>query len=974
MFFTAMKVCTVRLHGYEFFSGETQVQFPYMAKALKTMLLASAAFIVTANISLADERGPVQLGGVLTPAGQTITPMVAPGAQFTTLNPGLAQFPAFTAGQAVTSVVSPDGKTLLILTSGYNQLYDNTGAVIPSASNEYVFVYDISADKPVQKQVIQVPNTYMGIGFAPNGQTFYVSGGVDDDIHTYLLTNGMYVEQGSPISLGHLALANPAKFNEGGNGLNVKPAAAGLAVTADGKTLVVANYYNDSLTVIDLATKAITEVPLRPGIINAAQNGVAGGEYPYWVAIKGSDVAYVSSERDREVDVVALGASPSVTARISVKGNPNRMVLSKDGAYLFVSCDNEAAVDVISTASNQVVDTIRTTAPANYVAATKFFHGTEPNSLTLSPDGKSLYVTNGGTNSVAVIALNTPRPEVVGLIPTGYFPNSVSVSADGKMLYLVNGKSNPGPNPGNCSTNSYNAQRAAFCGSQNQYILQLSKAGFLSMPLPGHEELAKLTDIVAANNNFDFDENERDSDMMSFLHHHIKHVIYIIRENRTYDQILGDLGKGNGDPSLVEFGKAITPNAHDLANQFVDLDNFYDTGEVSGNGWPWSTSARESDVSTKNLPVNYAGRGLSYDWEGNNRNVVVALPTLAQRQAENPLYPNDPNLLPGQNNVAAPDGPQGQVQKGYIWDAALRAGLTIRNYGFFIDLDRYGLPVPYGIPETTDPFATKTTVSYSTNPTLAGFTDPYFRGFDNSMPDYFREAEWAREFSGYVKNGKLPSIEFVRFMHDHLGNFSTALDGVNTPDTEVADNDYAVGKLIQTVAHSPYASSTLIFVVEDDAQDGPDHVDGHRSEAFIVGPYVKQHQVVDTRYTTVNMIRTIEDVLDFGPMTLNDAYERPMSHAFDKSNRHWTYNAALPAPLTATQLPLSTQAMLTPKWHELHNAAWWAAQTKGYNWHEEDKIPTAAFNLILWDGLKPGQPYPIVRSAQADFKVAQLGQ
>jgi hypothetical protein len=464
---------------------------------------------------------------------------------------------------------------------------------------------------------------------------------------------------------------------------------------------------------------------------------------------------------------------------------------------------------------------------------------------------------------------------------------------------------------------------------------------------------------VARNNHFGFAESASDRAMMTFLHRHIRHIIYVVRENRAYDQILGDLGEGNGAPSLVEFGKDITPNAHRLARQFVDLDNFYDTGEVSGNGWAWSTAARESDAGEKNIPINYALDGLSYDWEGENRNVNVALPTLADRRKVAPYYPDDPDLLPGQNDVAAPDGPQGQKQKGYLWDAALRAGLSVRNYGFFIDLEPYDRPTSQGgIGEIIDPHARGVRVAVSTNPTLAPRTDPYFRGFDNRYPDVYREAEWAREFAGYVKHQDLPSLELVRLMHDHLGSFDQAIKGVNTPDTEVADNDEAVGKLIETVAHSPYADSTLIFVVEDDAQDGPDHVDAHRSVAFVAGPYVKHHAVVSDRYTTVNLVRTIEDILGFGPMTLNDAYERPMATVFDRNARHWDFHATEPRPLTATRLPQSSEAMTLPRWHKPRPAQWWAQQTRGYDWHVEDDIPTVAFNHVLWQGLHPGTPYP----------------
>lgn len=548
-----------------------------------------------------------------------------------------------------------------------------------------------------------------------------------------------------------------------------------------------------------------------------------------------------------------------------------------------MACDNEAALAVIDTEQAKLISTVNVTAPANLAGAPAFVHGTVPNSVAMSPDGSRLYVTDAGINALAVVAINTPKPQVVGLIPTGFYPNSVNVSHDGKHLYVVNGKSVQGPNPQYCLTNNYDRKRQARCRSRNDYILQLSRAGLLTLPVPTLEQLQRLTHTVASNNHFSFEESTADRQMMAFLHQHIRHVIYVVRENRSYDQILGDLGKGNADPDLVEFGQPVTPNAHALADEFVDLDNFYVTGEVSGNGWAWSTAARESDPGAKNNPVNYAKGGLSYDWEGSNRNVDVALPTLASRRQADPHYPNNPNLLPGQNDIAAPDGPHGERQQGYLWDAALRAGLSVRNYGFFIDLNRYPRPVDQGgVPLLTDPHASHTTVAVSTNPTLAPRTDPYFRGFDNRFPDYYRENEWAREFSGYVKNNSLPALELVRLMHDHLGNFRDAIERVDTPETEVADNDYALGRLIEAVARSPYADSTLIFVVEDDAQDGPDHVDAHRSVAFIVGPYVKHPAVVSARYSTVNMIRTIEDVLGFGPMTLNDAYERPMTAVFDR--------------------------------------------------------------------------------------------
>jgi len=936
-------------------------------QTMKALLLASVATMALSGAARAGVPG-FQSAGPLAD-GDVISPVALPGESFQALNPNISGYPKYTAGQAVSTAISPDGKTLLVLTSGYNLLENESGGNIAAASNEYVFVYDISKDKPVQKQVLQVPNTYIGIAFSPNGKNFYVSGGVNDEVHSYAQSGGVWAESGTPIALNHTPIPNDP-FSEGGVGIEAPPAVSSVAVTANGKTLVANNFYNDSVSIIDLATKAITEVQLRPGLINSANQGVPGGEYPFGLAIKGSNTAYISSVRDREIDVVSLTGTPSVTARIPVPGNPNKMILNKAGTLLFVATDNADAVEEINTATNAIIQSIPTVAPAGKLSMPEQYRGVDPNSLALSPDEKTLYVTNGGTNSVAVIDISGSNAKVTGLIPTGDYPNAVSISPDGKYFYVVNGRSTPGPNPGNCSTNGYSSTAYDACNGANQYVLQISKAGFLSGPVPTGLALKYTTNLVAQNDHFGAMPTAADNDMMNFLHNHIKHIIYIIRENRTYDQILGDLGEGNGDPSLTQFGAVITPNVHALASNFVDLDNFYDVGEVSGNGWPWSTTAHESDMGAKNLSVNYAGRGLSYDWEGENRDIDVAEPTLQAREQEEPLYqdalPVDTaDVLPGIGNVAAPDGPQGQYQQGYLWDSALRAGLTVRNYGFLEDLDRYSIPVQDGgIAEVTKPYASSYQVAFSANPTLLPLTDIYFRGFDTAFPDYYREQEWAREFALQVSNDDMPNLTLLRLMHDHMGSFGSAIDNVNTPETQQADNDYAVGEVVQAVAQSPYASSTLIFVIEDDSQDGPDHVDAHRSEAYIVGPYVAQHKIVSTRYSTVNFLTTIEDILGIDHLSIHDAYQQPMTDVFDKSQKTWTYTATVPAPLSATTLPVASQAAMNnvTGWHNAHPASYWAALTAGYNWSKEDDIPSDQFNHILWAGLMPGKPYPTLRS------------
>ena len=734
-------------------------------------------------------------------------------------------------------------------------------------------------------------------------------------------------------------------------------------MTQDGSKLVVANYYNDSISVLTRAGGAWTktgELDLRPGKINTANAGVPGGEYPLWVSIVGNQTAYVSSLREREVVAVNLSGTLSVSARIKLKGQPNKMTLNAAQDTLYVAEDETDSVAVIRTGSNDLIDDIAVTAPYGLLPSSREkLKGNNTNSVALSPDQNTLYVTNGNTNDVAVVHLSKAagQSRVEGLIPTGWYPNSISFSGDGKYLYVVNGKSPTGPNPGNCK--GVTAALTAQCAASNEYSLQLIKAGFQSFPTPTPGELNKLTELVADNNHFQRYVSAADREKMEFLHDKIKHVIYIIKENRTYDQILGDLEVGNGDPDLTEFGRATTPNLHRLARHFVTLDNFYDSSEVSMDGWPWSTSARAPDVVEKQTTVNYAGRGLSYDSEGTNRNVNISLPTAAQRMAADPVTPNDPDLLPGTVDTAAPDSPQGKLNQGYLWDAALRQGLSVRNYGFFIDLTRYTLPGALGIPELLNPAATGTQVAYSANAALRPLTDPYFRGFDQSFPDYYRVKEWAREFDGGGSSQGFPALTLLRLAHDHTGNFGSALLGVNTPELEIADNDYAVGLVAQKVAHSPYKDSTLIFVIEDDAQDGADHVDAHRSIAFVIGPYVKQHAVVSHAYNTVNMIRTMEDILGIGELNLNDAVAAPMADVFDIRQKQWNFTAEPSQMLYATQLPLPVRK--TPARFELrptHDAGYWAAATKGLDFSVEDNINGGDYNRILWKGLMGDKPYP----------------
>ena len=998
-------------------------------KGFLSTLVVSSAFCASYSAWAQADHTPHQsqhgeqlLKGQHLPTGNWITPEAAAGSSFHKLNPHLTNHPDYRADHATSTAISPDGKTLLVLTSGYNRLRDTQGKQIDSAFQEYVFVYDISHGKPHQTQVIKVPNTFLGIAWNPNpakwGQSFYVSGGVDDEIHTYALHGGRYVESGAPIKLGHSK----------GNGLgHVSPMAAGLSVSPDGSRLLVANLENDSISLIDLANRSVVaEQDLRPGKINPSKQGVPGGEYPVDIQFDGAHKAYVSSERDRELDVIEVSeGAPHLTVadRIQTKGQPNKMTLNRSGSRLYVASDNSDRALVINTETDRIVQSIPTVAPQHVFKDRGGFKGAGPNSVRLSPNQHWLFVTNGGMNSVAVIRLagagfvstdatdpdgekrdhgngdeqhvghgreddddaQMKQSRVVGLIPTGWYPESVNVSPDGSHLYVINGKGKPGPNPAYCNNTSYK-QVVGKCHVANQYVWQLEKAGLLTLHMPGPRELGRLTRQVAYNDHFiSADDYNRQRHVMQFLHRHIKHVIYVVKENRTYDQVLGDLSEGNGDPSLAFLGPYM-PNHHRWARQFVDLDNFYDSGESSNMGWDWSTAARTNDYTEKSGPIDYAGRGFTYDQEGTNRNLNVGAATVAKRQALNPLTPNNPNLLPGSIDVAALDGPSRKkgddedTGKGYIWNQALRAGLTLRNYGFFGDLSRYSLPADNSaaVPLARHPYAAGVRQFFPTKPALMKYSDPYFRGFDNKYPDYWREQEWAREFKNYVAKDNLPNLIQVRLMHDHTGNFSTAIDGVDTVATEMADNDYAVGKLIQKVAHSPYKDSTLIFVVEDDAQAGADHVSAHRSIAFVIGPYVKQGAVVSRHYTTVNMLRTIEDVLGFQPMGLNDELASPMTDVFDIQQKDWTYNAVVPSVLRTTDLPLprktgqsaqaqNQQARVLNQCfaHSRRSAAYWAKAMKDQNFKVQDQLNTVSYNRELWQGFEgKNTPFPATRDGQ----------
>jgi len=944
--------------------------------------LLAGALVLSAGVGAASAHSAPPSPQIVA-TGQAITPEAARGAIFQSLNPHLADAPDFTAGQAAALALSPDGRTLAILTSGYNRMNGPDGKVIASQSNEYVFLFDVSGAAPAPRQALTIANSFQGIAWGKSGTgdgaALYVSGGVDDRVQEFRGAVGAMAPARS-FALGHTAAI----------GLNAQPETAGLAVSPDGRRLLVANLQNDSVSLIDLASGVVTERDLCPGVIDPAHSGKPGGTFPRAVAWTSDTHAYVASERDREV--IALDVGPTgvkVGRRLRMRGQPVALLAGPHGR-LFVAQDNTDGVAVIDTASGKVIERIATAAPPALLGKAKL-GGAGSNALALSADGRTLLVSNGGENAVAVVALDAVASglapagrdrdgdgdddgddaaspagsAVVGLIPTGWYPTGVAMRAG--RIFVVNGKSVPGPVPDNCRNNlSIQPTDRQTCRSMNQYVWQREKAGFLTLPTPTPAELGALTRQVAANDHLPRLQAPADDATLAFLRQHIRHVIYVVKENRTYDQVLGDLEVGNGDPRLAVFGKTLTPNQHALARQFVDLDAFYDSGESSNTGWNWTTAGRTNDFTEREAPVNYADRGLQYDQEGNNRNLNMGFGSSAERHAANPMGPEDPNVLAGARDVAAPDGPDGAEGQGYLWDAALKAGVSVRNWGFYGDLRRYEAADPaMRIPLEREPWKSGVKVFTPAKAALMAVSDPYFRGFDQAFPDYWRFQEWAREFDGFEAKGEAPGLMLVRLPHDHTGSFAEGIDGVNTVETELADNDYAVGLLVEKVAKSRFAKDTLIFIVEDDAQDGPDHVDAHRSTAYVVGPYVKQGAVVSTRHETVGMVRTIEAVLGLSPMGLNDALAEPMSDVFDVRQADWRFQAQVPAVLRTTALPLppapqAAAAAACPA----RSSAYWTRVMAGQDFSREDHLDTAAYNLALWRGLKGDAPYPARREGR----------
>ena len=752
--------------------------------------------------------------------------------------------------------------------------------------------------------------------------------------------------------------------------------AAGIALDGRGNLFVAVNETYPagaianittpgSLLVLDAASGAVKSrysFVLPVSLLADGRTPFSPTNFPLAVAATSGGKVYVTSQRDADVLVVDCSdpMNPRAGATIATGAHPISLLLNKAQSKLYVANAHSETVSVVSTSNDTVTGTILLQPTGAHGLP-----GVTPTGLALTPDESQLYVSVGDLNAVAVV--NLAAGQTVGYIPTGWYPTAVVASPFKKQILVANAKGTQTryPNPAYRQFN--------FAG---QYDLNLIEGSVQTIPVPNSAQLPVETQQVLTNNRLAeigtaSPTTVTSSNPLAAINlpsGKIKHVIYIVKENRTYDQILGDEPGGNGAPSLVLFGKAVTPNLHALAERFVLLDNFYDCGEASGDGWPWSTQGQASEYVIKNLPYNYSGRGRNYDFEGANNNYPVGGFPATDPYGQ-PLVPNSPfhDLANGGKAPAVPD--VSEAPGGHIWDDALRninltgTGLInkYRNYGFFALFgDNVATPDNYPADAGLQPAGHDG----------GGITDIDFRRYDAAYADsegplrtgipsalYPRQTyghyaqpsrftEWNREFQQMLTNdptgNSVPAFETVRFMHDHTQGLSA---GVHTPRAEVADNDYGVGQFVQAVSRSPIWNNTAIFVIEDDAQDGPDHVDGHRSTCYVISPFIKRASVDHTFYNTDSVLKTMELLLNIPPMNQYDAIATPiLDFGTDPSQNGELYAATLPdAGILGEIAPTVTASSLLFPLEQL---------SAKMDFGHPDSAPSALLNEVIWKSVK----------------------
>src|SRR5262245_16341529 len=791
-----------------------------MTRHISGLVAAAVVAAVTAVSSFGDRTpslrpGPIGGGVTLLPNGWKIAPA---GRHIPVGDLPLAM------------VESPDGRWLFVSNNGY---------ALPTIS-----VVDVQHQNV--RATLTLDHAWLGLAWHPDGRHLYVSGAGNNTVHELTWADGMLV-RGPDLVLGR-PMETPV------DGTNrpepvLQSFIGGLAVSVDGTRLFAVHVLGQLLMDVDLRTGHIrhtVDLPAEPYACATSPDGRAVF-FSLWGGAK---------------ILMFDAATLAPTGEIEVGEHPNAMAITKDGARLFVACANTNAVWAIDLAQRRAVEQIS-------VALSKEAPpGATPNHVSLSRDDTRLLVANADNNAVAVVDVSTPRKsEVQGFIPTGWYPTAAMFSRDGKQIFVLSGKGLSGePNPRQGSS------RAQYIGAQLTGTLAFLRT-------PERDDLPEMTRTVLSVTPYSDAHRlapesapvgspipRRVGDASP-----IKHVFYVIRENRTYDQVLGDIRNANGDPNLCLFGDEVTPNAHAIAREFGVLDNFYVDAEVSYDGHAWSTAAYASDFIEKIWPTNYARRGAEYLSEGTG------------------------DMRNAYGNVTA-------SANGYIWDAAIKRDLSVRSYGEFT----------HWAPGTVAERVAGKVPALASVPGLQGRINPKYPPWELQIPDNRRVDVWLEEFTDHDRRGQVPALSIIRLGNDHT---SGTRAGWPTPRAMVAENDLAIGRLIEAIAASSIWKESAIFILEDDAQNGPDHVDAHRSPVLVVSPFSKRQAVDSTLYTTSSVLRTIELILGLPPMSQYDAAATPMYNAFqptpdlkpfthvparipfDERNDRWAWGAAASAQM-----------------------------------------------------------------------------
>ncbi|HXY30029.1 MAG TPA: bifunctional YncE family protein/alkaline phosphatase family protein [Gemmatimonadaceae bacterium] len=765
---------------------------------------------------------------------------------------------AVTVGQMpLAMTLSPDGRQVVLLLNGYLQ----TGVQIVDRSSGRV------------GQTLPQRTAFLGLAFSPDGRWLWASGGNLELVYRYAWADGRATLSDS-IPLG----PPPAPH---ASGIHYP---AGIAPSNDGAMLYVAENLSDDVAVLSIAERRVVQrLPTQ--------------RYPYAVVVAPDGTVYVSAWGGNTVSVFSPGSGGRLTevTRIAAGRHPSALLLSRDGSRLFVASASTDRVAVVDTRARTVVTELRDPPPSGPG------EGSTPNALALAPDGRRLYVAEADNNAVAVFALSSrtaglttagaapDSDRLVARVPVEWYPAALAASGDSLIVANAKGHgtaANPaGPNP----------LRGYYASPRDYTLGQLT--GSLTTVIGtdlAPDKLPALTARVAAANGWT-------RSRAGPAYPPFEHVIYVIKENRTYDQVLGDLPRGDGDTSLVFFPRAVGPNHHALAERFGIFDRFFVNSETSADGHNWATAAYAPDYVEKTVQPNYSGNGRDYDFEGLNR---------------------------GETVEAIPDDDVDEPANGYLWTLAQAAKISFRNYGEYVvedsSLRTKDLPVGYR----------------GTKPYLHAHTAHNFPGFDLAIPDQRRADLWIADLGEFEKQGSMPQLQILRLPNDHT---AARRPGLPTPRACFADNDLALGRVVEALSRSRFWKSTVMFVLEDDSQNGPDHVDSHRSPLLVISPYNKPG-VVHRFANTTDVIATIAEILRLGSLSQFDFYGRPLRGIFASTADTTPYVAQTPAVSLDERNPTTTGAL---------------RESKGLDLRLEDRIDDETFNRILWAAIKGDRvPYP----------------